>query len=683
VIEMALDRGSAEPSIRNPGEQLVSRLVGYCREIDPADLLDGELVAPHLSLLEGLGSAVSTSAVAAMLSRLPVVPVTLGKVRSYRHPGYDLLAIEAESDDLAKLYRAMVKHVPGADECEYDPRVILCKLKPGTGKDYSGDDRFEGEVLTLASASVCGQDGTREAVRLLAPRKKVEFVGQEKVKGAPPAAKIEAPAPAVDPLRVERVPDPQPGPAIKDITLKSCWAGLTRDARDDLRRLRDRGTDAAIRKACRVVRHATADRVSRGLLIDWLAKGWDPGPDVGGGKRRWTGNGPDKGKTRYQISPPGSRSRGKQSPGGEGGAVGGTQEDDGQQAGPQQEQEVTEGQEKPQEKPAPAKKPAAPKAGKPDPEDVGRQLDAMVKGEIPADSGKALEMLMTLTVKQAQTIRDAMDLDAAGTKGTSRNVIPKIAAKFAARIAEMALAGKLAKSGEASKPAEEPAPEPEQAAPAPAPAPEPKPEQPAPQEQAGYHEAAHPAEFLRQQTDRQARADRPRPSKGVPAPEPEEEPENPIATIARTLRDNPQGASESQKADLVRQINSMQEGGLHTAARMAGVKVPRKAKRDQVRAALLAHAGIEQPPKVDDRKPAPAPAKKPAQGRNFGWREQARKRQEALAGIPAERRRMLEADPGPDEERPAPAPAKREETREERVARLAQNYKRTGRALDA
>lgn len=411
-----------------PNEQVVSRVLGYCAEIDPDDLLDGEIVSPHLSLMEGLGQSVNASAVAAMLSRLPAIPVTLGRVRSYRHPGYDLLAIEAESDDLAKIHAAMVKHLPGGDECEYDPRIILCKLKAGCGKAYSGEDRFDGEVLTLGNATVCGQDGRRESVTLATPKKKVAFVGQEKPKHAEPLAKDSTVSPdTVEPLKVTPVKDPEPGPAPKEISLKSCWASLTREARDDLRRLRDRGTRLAIHKACRAIRHATGDPVARGLLTEWVTKKWVKDDSVtkpreGAKNERWVWEKEDgtRGSSRYfpkNEDPNAGRKPPREKPQG------------------QTQQEGQEGEQ--QQKPAPEKKPG--KARKGDPASVGSGLNAMLTGDVPVDLKVAVDMLMTISVKEMQKIAGAMDLKGGGFKSGKAD-------KVAHRIAELALAGKLAEA---------------------------------------------------------------------------------------------------------------------------------------------------------------------------------------------------------------------------------------------
>lgn len=421
-------------------ERVLTRLNGLCHSIAPEDLCEGEYPSPRLSLLESLEGLLDPRALVAYLRALPPLDLTLGEVRAYRGVDGDTLAIPVESDALAGLHRQLCKHLHGSARGEdYDPRITLCKVRKGCGQDYAGDDCLDGARLSIAEVCVTGHDGQEHIVKLggttlIQPRKKVEFVGQEKPKVVP----LPAPAP--------RQPDPVP------VTLKSAWGGLTRDARVTLRGLRQRGTDRAMRKAVHLVRCSTRDVTERGLLLDWIAKRWihQPGPRS---RNRYVND--KTGRVSYFKNPPA-------------GAV----DDKGE---PVEGSKHSHPEEKPQEAQQGTQAPPETKAGKTqrsDPQEVQGRIEGMLNGKEPADPKAVAELLMGLTVKQAQSIRDAFSVDATGTKGSSRSVIGKIAE----RIAGLALAGKLKPEQAAPTPEPEPAAEP-------APAAEPEP-QPQPKKQA-------------------------------------------------------------------------------------------------------------------------------------------------------------------------------------------------------
>lgn len=391
--------------------RVLDRLDWLCRNIDPADLAEGESVDPRLQLLPSLGHA-DPEGVAALLGGLPPVGLVLGAVRSYRGPDGDTLAVPVESDGLFKIHKHLARHLPGSAEGDYDPRIVLCKVRRGRGAAYDGDDALEGAALTVSEATLPGPGGPR-------------------------TVRLDGPDPAAARVAKKRTPPWPQAPAPE----------------------------------------------ARGLLLDWLAKGWDPRGKAPDGRRTiYVGNGPDKGKRRVQISPPGSRGQGKA--GAEAPEKQQAEDDQPAQRAPAQaqQQEQAEKQQKPQqEKPdaKPEKAPAKGKTPRTDPAQAQQELGAMLADPSTADAGRARDILLGLTVAQARQVAEKLDVNIAGTaSGRKADVVDKLASRLASKALEGSLASHEGALDLGDQPTEQEAPAP---APAPAPEPEPAPE-PAPQE---------------------------------------------------------------------------------------------------------------------------------------------------------------------------------------------------------
>jgi hypothetical protein len=459
--------------------RVLDRLDYLCRTIDPADLAEGESVDPRLQLLPSLGHA-DPEGVAALLGGLPPVGLVLGAVRSYRGPDGDTLAVPVESDGLFRIHKHLARHLPGSAEGDYDPRIVLCKVRRGRGAAYDGDDALEGAALTVSEATLPGPGGPR-TVRLDGPDPAAARVAK---KYTPP--RPQAPAPVARPAPAPVAAKAANGltfessvlartPAREPVTLQAAWKSLTPVARDDLRRLRDRGTDGAMRKAFRLVGQAARDGESRGLLLDWLAKKWLHSPTQRSQNRYVLDSDPQK--VRYFKTPP----KGAQGPG-QGDQPGGGKQDAQQEApaAPAQQQGQEEQPAPQQEKPAakPAKAPAKGKTPRTDPAQAQQELGAMLADPSTADAGRARDILLGLTVAQARQVAEKLGVDLTGARSGGK---ADVAQKLASRLASKALEGSLA-SHEGSvinlddyAPPREAQPAPAQAAPqqAPEPAPEP------------------------------------------------------------------------------------------------------------------------------------------------------------------------------------------------------------------
>jgi hypothetical protein len=200
---------------------------------------------------------------------------------------------------------------------------------------------------------------------------------------------------------------------------------MTPSGRKAFRRLLRRDvTEGVVRKSLEVVRTSAATPDDELVLLGWLAKRWihQPGPRS---RNRYVNDA--TGRVAYFKNPPPGSVDNKGEP------VEGAKP--ARQA--RQPQEASQATQSPEEA-----KPG--KTTRSNSDEVQGRIEAMLSGKEPADVKAVAELLMGLTVKQAQGIRDAFSVDATGTKGSSRSVIGKIAE----RIAGMAIKGEL----EAGKP---------------------------------------------------------------------------------------------------------------------------------------------------------------------------------------------------------------------------------------
>ena len=172
-------------------------------------------------------------------------------------------------------------------------------------------------------------------------------------------------------------------------------------------------------------------------LVDRLVKKWvnKPGPRS---KNRYEWDS-DPNRVRYFQQPPP-------------GAVNAA----GEPMTPAQKQAATvgegEGDQKPQARPARSRTPRT------DPQEVQGKVQAMLQGKETVDVPAVADLLMGLTVKQAQEMTAALGIDLAGARsGLKASVVTKLAVKLAA----LAVQGKLGGGRpEPEKPEQEPAPEP-------------------------------------------------------------------------------------------------------------------------------------------------------------------------------------------------------------------------------
>ena len=118
---------------------------------------DGRELHPHITIKYGLHSHCPKQVMALELPES--ITITLGKTSIFENDTGDVLKVDIISDDLHKLNALIAKKLKVTDTYpDYIPHATIAYLKPGNGKKYAGDDRFEGLTWTFAKIEFSGSD---------------------------------------------------------------------------------------------------------------------------------------------------------------------------------------------------------------------------------------------------------------------------------------------------------------------------------------------------------------------------------------------------------------------------------------------------------------------------------------------------------------------------------------------
>lgn len=106
---------------------------------------------PHVTILYGIEASDETKAKGLLNRMNKKINVQLGKVTLFtNNPQFDVLKIDVHSQDLTQLNALLSKSVKFKNDYPgYHPHLTLAYLKKGQGKQYNGDNRFEGMNLSL------------------------------------------------------------------------------------------------------------------------------------------------------------------------------------------------------------------------------------------------------------------------------------------------------------------------------------------------------------------------------------------------------------------------------------------------------------------------------------------------------------------------------------------------------
>ena len=93
--------------------------------------------------------------------------ITLGKTSLFENEEYDVLKIDVESKELRDLNKLIDDSLDNENSFpDYKPHITIAYLKPGEGKKYSGDTRFEGKNIPVSELLFSGKDRAKTAIDL-------------------------------------------------------------------------------------------------------------------------------------------------------------------------------------------------------------------------------------------------------------------------------------------------------------------------------------------------------------------------------------------------------------------------------------------------------------------------------------------------------------------------------------
>ena len=122
---------------------------------------------PHITVLYGFYSFVSTEAVAEILKQFGPPRIRFKDVGIFQdHPDFDVVMIAVESEDLAKMNLAL-DFLPNEKTFpSYKPHATIAYVKKGTAKKYEGMHLDFPEELTLTDVIYSMPDGEKKAIQL-------------------------------------------------------------------------------------------------------------------------------------------------------------------------------------------------------------------------------------------------------------------------------------------------------------------------------------------------------------------------------------------------------------------------------------------------------------------------------------------------------------------------------------
>lgn len=114
---------------------------------DPSDDSFGLETEPHVTILFGLHSEVSTEDVESVLKKFTFGPCRLTNPSTFDGPPYDVLKYNIDGNGLHEANIELQKFPYTSDFPEYHPHLTIAYLKTGKGKRYA--DALKGSSFTL------------------------------------------------------------------------------------------------------------------------------------------------------------------------------------------------------------------------------------------------------------------------------------------------------------------------------------------------------------------------------------------------------------------------------------------------------------------------------------------------------------------------------------------------------
>jgi hypothetical protein len=145
---------------------IAKKLLAYGASIPDADLAaDGREDDPHVTVKYGLHTE-DVDDVSSLIPDFGPVELTLGETAFFSNDEHDVLYVAVESPDLARLNKLVSTLETTDTHPTYVPHACVAYLKPGLGKKYAGDARFEGAKAEIGSVVFSDKTGEKEVVEL-------------------------------------------------------------------------------------------------------------------------------------------------------------------------------------------------------------------------------------------------------------------------------------------------------------------------------------------------------------------------------------------------------------------------------------------------------------------------------------------------------------------------------------
>jgi len=108
----------------------------------------------HITVLYGL-TGEDVQPVAEQLHGTEYAHATLGPIRVFSNPKYDVVHVSVNSNCLRKMHWKIRNNVPcDVTFPDYNPHITLAYLEPGMGKRYDGAKIFDGEEIVFKRVGV-------------------------------------------------------------------------------------------------------------------------------------------------------------------------------------------------------------------------------------------------------------------------------------------------------------------------------------------------------------------------------------------------------------------------------------------------------------------------------------------------------------------------------------------------
>lgn len=153
----------------------------YAASIPEEDIYDdeskdyGREKEPHVTALFGLKDKDSKN-VAEVVKEFGDVKLEFGKTSLFTNDKFDVLKVDVKSDDMRRLNALLQKNVEfESDFPDYTPHVTIAYLKPGEGKKYADDARFEGITTTVSEMLFSDPDYKKTPIDLNAKKDDVQI----------------------------------------------------------------------------------------------------------------------------------------------------------------------------------------------------------------------------------------------------------------------------------------------------------------------------------------------------------------------------------------------------------------------------------------------------------------------------------------------------------------------------